>query len=446
MSKNKNVLWALFSSVKLTIVLLVLIVLVFIVATFLPQPHTAQKFAWLTDLYHSSLFYTLMGLLSLNLIICSINRFPVSLKQYKAPPFPEPQGLFYNIPQNRKMITNKEKNNVNSIIESCLHGKYSVVKKMDTEKGRLFYSEHGRFSVFGVYIVHLSILTMIAGVFLGSIFCLEADVNIKEGETVNAVNIARGKGMHNLDFSVRCDKFAVEFYENGAPKTYRSDLSFIKDGQLLKQGSLLVNHPITFEGLRFYQSGYGILPETRAILTFTNTSSKSAEIALARGDTFVIPQYKATGVVLRVEENIMQMGPAVKLRIIAPKRDVQFWVFQHIEEIVANNPGLFSQVPLFNPALFKPVIFSLNRIEQQYFTVLHIVRDPGIPLVAASGALMVAGLLIVFFLPHQSIWVKMEQDQEKILINVSGRNCRNSAVLQRKIDNLCKRIDQELKV
>ena len=108
MPKNKNVLWSLFSSVKLTIALLVLIVLVFIVATFLPEPHTSRRLAWLADLYHSSLFHTLMGLLSLNLIICSINRFPASFKQYKALPYPEEPGLFNNIPSNRKMITDKE--------------------------------------------------------------------------------------------------------------------------------------------------------------------------------------------------------------------------------------------------------------------------------------------------------------------------------------------------
>ncbi|HUN54651.1 MAG TPA: cytochrome c biogenesis protein ResB [Smithella sp.] len=445
MPKNKNVLWLLFSSVKLTITLLVLMVLVFMAATFLPEPLSSQKFAWLADLYHSSLFYTLMGLLSLNLIVCSMNRFPASLKQYKALPFPEGPGIFNDIPSNRKIITDKEKSRVNSIIESCLHGKFGVIRKMDTEKGRLFYGEKRRFSIFGPYIVHLSILIMMAGVFLGSVFGLKADVDIKEGETVNAVSLARGRGMQPLDFSVRCDKFTVEYYENGAPKTYRSDLSFIKNGQALSRGSVLVNHPVTFEGLRFYQSGYGMLPQTRAILTFTDANSKSAEISLAQGDTFVMPRYKATVTVLGIEENIMQLGPAVELRIVDPRRDVRFWVLQNIEEIAADNPGLFSQAPLLNPALFKPVIFSLSGIEQNYFTVLHVVRDPGIPLVAAGGALLIAGLFIIFFLPYYRVWVKMEQDGKKVQINVAGRGYHDNAAHRKNIDKLCNRIDQELK-
>jgi ResB protein required for cytochrome c biosynthesis len=309
----------------------------------------------------------------------------------------------------------------------------------------VFYGERGRFSLFGVYAVHLSILLMIAGAVIGSIFGLQADINIKEGETVNVVNLAEGKGIHQLDFSVRCDKFIAEFYENGAPKTYRSDLSFIKNGQVAHQGSLLVNHPITFEGLRFYQSSYSTSPEIKAIITYTISHKKSREIVLAAGDTLDLPESKAKAVVLRVEENIMELGPAVKLRITSPQKDVQFWVFKNIDEIKTANPGLLSQVPIFNPGLFRPLVFSLNRIEQQYYTGLRVVSDPGVLLVAVGGALMVAGLMIVFFWSHQRFWVRMEQEGAKIRISVAGRSNRNSAILQRQIDNLCKRINMELK-
>lgn len=445
MSKNRNILWSFFSSVKLTLVLLVLIVLVFIIATFIPQQDTAQKFAWLTDLYHSPLFYTLMGLLSLNLIICSINRFTISLKQYKAPCFPEPAGIFENLPPSQLIITDKETNQVSITIESCLKAKYGSIQKIDTKKGRLFYRERGRFSLFGVYIVHLSILIMIAGAVIGSIFGLEADINIKEGETVNVIQLAGGRGIHKLDFSVGCDKFIVEFYETGAPKTYRSDLSFIKGGQVTHQGSLLVNHPISFEGLRFYQSSYGAAQETKAIITYTRGGKKSSEMVVSEGDTFNLPEQNAKATVLRVEENIMQLGPAVKLKIASPKKDVQFWVFKHIDEIAAANPGLLSEVTLFNPGLFRPLVFSLNRIEQQYYTGLRVVRDPGVPLVALGAAFMVIGLIIIFFMSYQRFWVRMEQEGAKISISIAGRSNRNSTVLEREIYHLCQRIGQELK-
>lgn len=456
---NNNFLWSFFSSVKLTITLLVLIVLVFIAATFLPSqdvfqafvnqlsPGTAKIFFFfrLSDLYHSPLFYFLMSLLSLNLIICSINRFPELWKQYKAPHFPEPAGSFGNLPQHLIIADAKEISKIKLIVKSSLKKKYRSGKETDTERGSVFYAERGRFSLFGVYIIHLSILVMIAGAIIGSIFGFTADINIKEGETVNLANLTKGNGIKQLNFSVRCDKFIVEFYEDGTPKTYRSDLSFIKNRNIEKQGSLLVNHPLTFDNFRFYQSSYGAAPESKAIVTYTIAGKKGGSIGVAAGDTFDLPEGKARGFVMRIEENIMEMGPAVKLRIISPKKDVHFWVFKQIDKILAVSPHLFTEAPIFNPGLFKPFVFSIDRIEQTYYTGLHIVRDPGIPLVALGGLLMIIGLIIVFFMSYQCIWVRIEQQDAKISISITGRSNRNNQQLQNKIDYLCGQIKEEIK-
>lgn len=448
--KQAKLLLSFFSSVKLTIVLLVLIVLVFILATFLPQhpdvqelgrkisPAGAEIFLSLRlfDLYHSPLFYILMSLLSLNLITCSVSRFPASLKQFRTSCFPEPPGTFDNIASDHIALLDGEKYAVGKIVESSIRNKCGTFKKTETERGTIFYSERGRFSLFGVYVVHLSILLMIAGAIAGSLFGFEADVNIKEGESVDSVIIAGSKDIRRLDFSVRCDKFTVEFYENGAPKTYRSDLSFIRNNHVEHKGALLVNHPLTFADLRFYQTSYGELPDIKASLTYSIAGRKSAEIFIREGDQFFIPEQKVGVEVLRVEENIMQLGPAVKLKVSAPGKDLQFWIFRHIKEIAAANPGLFSKVPVFNPGLFKPVVFSLEHTEQQYFTGLHIVKDPGVPFVAVSGALMVAGLLIVFFMPHRRIWIRMEHSGTKLVITASGRSSRNQAGWERLITEL----------
>jgi cytochrome c biogenesis protein len=456
---EKHALWSFFSSVKLTITLLVLIVLLFIAGTFIPSPDVVETFAnhlspgagkvflffCLSDLYHSWLFYILLALLSLNLIICSINRFPALWRQYNAPHFPEPDGIFDNLPQGRIITVDKEIGKIKPIVESCLKKYYGHIGEIEEKRGHFFYAQRGRFSLFGVYIIHLSILIMITGAIIGSVFGLEADINIKEGESVNVANMTKGNGLYHLDFSIRYDKFTVEFYKDGTPKTYRSDLSFIKNGQVRRQATLLVNHPFTFEGFRFYQSTYGIAPEIKAIITCTNAGEKGGEMTLAAGDTFDLPQSRAKGFVLRVEENIMQIGPAVKLRIVSQKKDVQFWVFQHLDQIVAVNPDLLTKMPMFNPGLFQPFVFSLNRLEQTYFTGLHLVYDPGVPLVAIGGLLMVAGLIIVFFIPYQRLWVFIKPQDAKISIRIAGRSNRNDGQLQKKIDYLCRRIDEEIK-
>jgi len=442
--KKANFLWSFFSSVKFTLVLLLIMVVIFIVATLIPQQNVSPGLAWLSDIYHSKGFYVLMALFSLNLIICSMNRLPLTIKQYNAPSFPVPSGLLENLPPDRTIIADKKMEDVSRAVESSLALQSFSATRTDTGNEKIYYHERGRFSLFGVYIVHLGVLIIIAGALIGLIFGFEAGVNLAEGDESNTVELAKGKGTQELDFSVRCDEFILELYDTGAPKTYRSDLSFIKSGQVVHQDSVLVNHPVTFEGLRFYQSSYGTSEQTKALLRYNNADGESKDVLVAQGSTFDLPAQKAKATVLRVEENMMQFGPAVKLSIETEKGNVQFWIFQHIKEIAEVNPGLFSAVPLFNPALFKPLVFSLQRIERQYYTGLLVVRDPGVPFVLAGGLMLVAGMMIIFFFSHRRIWVRVQQEHETIKISVAGRSNRYNEALQRQLDELCTRIDREI--
>jgi cytochrome c biogenesis protein len=353
-------------------------------------------------------------------------------------------GSFDNLPQSIIITEAKEISKIKLIVKSCLKKKYRYCEETNTERESIIYAERGRFSLFGVYIVHVSILIMIAGAIIGSIFGLTADINIKEGETVNVANLMKGNGIQQLNFSVRCDKFIVEFYEDGTPKTYRSDLSFIKNGKVEKQGALLVNHPLTFDKFRFYQSSYGVAPEIKVIVTYKNAGKKSGSMALAAGDTFDLPEGAARGFVMRVEENMMQWGPAVKLRIISPKKDIQFWVFQQLDKLLAMKPNLLIEAPMFNPSLFAPFVFSVDGVEQTYYTGLHLVRDPGVSFVALGGLLMIAGMIIVFFMSYQQFWVRIEQEGPKISISIAGRSNRNNQQMKKKIDYLRGQINQEL--
>jgi len=443
--KKANILWSFFSSVKLTLVLLFLMVVLFIIATVIPQQNISSEFVWLTDLYHSKIFYLLTAVFSLNLIICSINRWPVTMKQFNARCFPVPSGLFENLPEERVIFTDKKMEDVERVIASTLSSPISRIKKTDTEKGRLYCRERGRFQLLGVYIVHLGILVIIAGGVIGSIMGFEADMNLSVGDESNIAQLTGEKGVRQLDFSVRCDKFILELYDTGAPKTYRSDLSFKKGGQVMHQGKLLVNQPIKFEGIRFYQASYGLGEAGKAVLVFNQAGTESPEIPVQAGETFDLPVQNAKATVLRVEENMMQMGPAVKLNIATDKGNMQLWVFQHIKEIAEVNPGLFSEVPIFDPGLFKPLVFTLKRTEKQYYTGLRVVKDPGVPFVLAGGLMLLGGIIMIFFFAHQRVWVLINQEPEGITISAAGRSNRYHEALQKQIDDLCVQIEKGIK-
>jgi cytochrome c biogenesis protein len=293
--------------------------------------------------------------------------------------------------------------------------------------------QKGAYSYFGVYVIHASVLIILAGVMMRLLFGFEGFVNIPEGETVSAVTIKGDGRMMKLDFAVRCDRFFIDFYENGAPKTYRSDLAFLKDGKAVQSSTLLVNHPVVFGGMRFYQAHYGKISGDDPVLSVMRNGNKIKDVKAAIGMTFDLPDHKATVQMVRVEEDLMGMGPAVKLNIRSSGGNVQFWVFEAIAQIAQANPGLLEQIPVFNPGLFKPYVFSLVQADHRYYTGLQVARDPGIPVVAAGALVMLIGFMIVFFSSHRQIRIRLDSLGDKTKISISGWSNRDAVGLDREI-------------
>ena len=72
------------------------------------------------------------------------------------------------------------------------------------------------------------------------------------------VTLSNGTIMQ-LPFQVRCDDFTMELYDNGMPKEYRSEISFLQGDSVVQHSSVLVNHPVSFSRVLFSQSGYNTI-------------------------------------------------------------------------------------------------------------------------------------------------------------------------------------------
>jgi len=447
LTKNKSAIRSFFSSVQLAIVLILLIALFAVIGTLVPQREAAVELAGrlspgtlaflqkmqIFDLYHSVWFFLLMILLSVNLVICSLDRFPIAWRRFRLRSAPQNEDVFKNLPAENSFQATVTAAKAAGIAADLLQKKFHHSQRADESNRSFLCAEKGRFSVFGVYIVHLSLLVFIAGALIASIFGIEGSVNIIEGEAASTITLRNGNHTLPLPFTVRCDKFTIEFYKGGAPRTYQSDLTFLKDNRVVCQGKLLVNHPIEFDGFRFYQASYGAAPEGKAMLTVLKNGQKSMEKTISLGEVFDLPGTEAKVQVLRREDNLMKMGPAVKLVVHESKGETAFWVFQQMDKIRAMNQDMIAQVPMFNPGLFRPYLFVLNEMEEKYYTGLQVTRDPGTSVVGAAAVLLILGLMLVLFSYARQIWIRIDQDEKKVTISLAGRSYRNKAGLDREV-------------
>ena len=456
--KMKKPFFSFLSSLKLTIILLIIIAVASILGTIIPQQYEGgESFRHLSpglvkvfnslqlfDMYHSVWFIILMGLLSLNLIVCSLNRLPASWKLFSNIPSPDRRKPFENLPPESVILIEKDRNEVINSVENLLRRKYKKIRRKDADSTTFFYGEKGAYSNFGVYIIHLSILIFITGAIIGSLLGFEAFVNIPEGESTNTVHLGRQKGVKKLDFTVRCDKFTISFYDNGMPKEYRSNLSFLKDNNVILQGPLLVNHPITFNGIRFYQASYGSTPGGQAHITVNRENKEETTIKVKQKDSFYLKETNAKVKILRIEKNLMSMGPAVLINIQSPEGNMRFWVFKHIEKIRERIPGLFKKVPKFNPGRYKPYYFELNRIENNYYTGLQLSHDPGVVIVAIGSFFIILGLFITFFTSHKRLWVRVDEKEGKSRVSVASTSNKDPVGLKRETEHLLNYLKKQL--
>jgi len=458
--RKPNLLWSFFTSVKLTLALLIVLAVTSIFGTVIPQQEGAMELAeqlspglvsllsalQLFDMYHSLWFRLIIGTLVLNLIICSLDRFPSAWKRFRAAPKLDRTKPFENLPSRRGFTAEGKIDEVLPLIAGVLKSHYKKFQQKETDDGVVLYAEKGRFSHLGVYLVHLSVLIILIGSIVGSLFGFEAYVNIPEGEAINKVRLRKSQAFQPLGFEVRCDRFTVEFYDNGAPKEYRSDLAFLQNGKEALQGPLLVNHPVTFRGITFYQASYGSLPGNTAAVRIRREGDPAnalLEVELER--PYDLPGHGAQFMLFEARSDFMKMGPAVQVAIKPPQGDeIRFWVFKDIDRIKERFPGFFERFPKFNPGAYKPYHFSLESVEARYYTGLQMSRDPGVPLVWTGFLLIMIGLFVTFFASHRSIWIRVAGTKRGLNIRVAGRGNKNPVRLERELDYLASKIKERL--
>ncbi len=151
-------------------------------------------------------------------------------------------------------------------IRSKIKEWYRNVKRIETPSAVTLFRERTTLEL-GVSISHLSILIILIGGLMGSLFGFRAFVNILEGETADRVFVRGAKGEHSLSFSfgLRLDDFRFLSYDLPRPeklvKEYSSVISVLENGKEVLKQTVRVDHPLHYQGIAFYQSSYGALHE-----------------------------------------------------------------------------------------------------------------------------------------------------------------------------------------
>jgi cytochrome c biogenesis protein len=453
MPGSEKSLWSAFSSIKLAVVLLILIALTSIAGTLLPQHEGAAQFVsglnpaaqsmWrfmgLGDLYHSWWFRLLLLALAVNLVFCTVKRLPGAFKMYRAPLKADLQKPFETLPADQTASFAGTPAEASKKVSDLLRKRYSRFEYSDSGKGLFFAAEKGRLSIFGVHMVHASVLLILAGALVGSFLGFQAYVNIPEGSAIDTVYLRSTRKPLDLGFTVQCDAFHVQFYETGAPKEYRSELRFISGNSEPEKHLVRVNHPATYHGVTFYQATYGTMPGGTVHLKVKRIDDPGMEeiVEASAGVDTALPGGGGTVRILDIRDRFIDKGAAVLLSVDTPEeKEITFWILENPEAVRSRLPAPMALSRKFDPSAAKPFHFEFVDMERRYYTGLQANKDPGVPLVWGGFIVMIAGFVLAFFHSHRRIRVRIAAAGGKTAVSVTGWSKRNPIGLEREIQTI----------
>jgi cytochrome c biogenesis protein len=444
MAKAKHPAWRFFASVKLALITLIVLAVTSIIGTLIQQgevpsyyvqeygPNLARIFELLdiTNMYGSWWFVTLLCLFAINLVVCTIERLPRVWRLVTL------DNLSIDTRQLEKM---RFTHRVDASLPAAAAadricrimgraGWRNQRRHEDGEGSILLFAQQGAWTRLGVYIVHLSVLVILAGSIIGTFFGFKAYVFLSEGRSTDKVFRQENKEPVPLGFEVQCDRFENTYYPNGMLKQYRVYLT-VHDPErgTPYQKSIIVNDPLTYRGITFY--AVDSYPADEFSIVIRNRTANMEQAFRLPPEREVV--WPGTAVSFRIEELQRDQEGAVlqaKIRFTVDAAEPSFYWMHDRDTVTIQQSGQE---------------FSIS-FRQLYSNLLRVTKDPGVPIVYFGCILILVGLAISFFLYHCRVWVTIApKGQQEARILVSGSTNKHKPAFERQFRKLVNSIAQD---
>jgi cytochrome c biogenesis protein len=251
-----------------------------------------------------------------------------------------------------------------------------------------------------------------------------------------------------LPFAIRCDAAGQENYKDGTPKKWWSKLAVVEDGRDVQKKEIVVNDPLLYNGVRFYQSSYGPNGKVDKLLLVATPSKSSGdkqEVGLALNDSVPLdadttvrfaeffPDYAVRDGQVYRKSNQLE-NPAAHLVVTSKRAGKDFDVWLPAMDGVADNS-------------LAPYQFQATDLKMGHFTGLQVSHEPGQWGVWSGVVLMGIGLAFVFYVVHMRFWVVPVRDPKtgKNSLWIGGTANRNRDAFEQRFNDLVALVEEDLK-
>ncbi|PYS94398.1 MAG: hypothetical protein DMF64_00935 [Acidobacteria bacterium] len=414
------------------------------------------------DIYHSWYFNLLLLVLSLNIILSSIDHFPKTWTFIGRKKLDASAHWLRGQEQHAELnATGASASEIAARIGAAC--RELRMKPRVTEKGNatFVFAERGAWNRLGAYAVHVALLVIFVGGFLTAQLghtgqmMLAPGTNAREmSETIFKLDQPQ-KATVALPFEIECTDIQQKLIDKNGDTSPMNTLDWttaikIKDPQRGETNAVVrLNRPFDYRGYRFFQASF--VPEGKARTVTLNVTPEAggaaqtvnikhgATAALADGTRIKFADFYsdfvldgANGASKSEEYN----NPAVLLMVSKPSGDVA--------KGYAFNAAAQTAGPMVGRAIagYRVQLADFEKVGAAH--ILSVQKDPGANVVYLGFALLSLTLVGVFFFSHQRIWMRIEpQGAGQFAILIGGNTNRSKVAFEDRFKRLTAAVNRQ---
>jgi cytochrome c biogenesis protein len=286
----------------------------------------------------------------------------------------------------------------------------NIVFGLNKETSNIFHQENSMYCYKGIIgrlapiFVHISIIQIFFGAFVGAFFGYGGQEMIPKTETFHLQNVINAGYFSKapMKISLRVNNFWIDYAENSAISQFYSDISLMDNkGEEVRRKIISVNNPLHFKDITLYQSDWDIVGVRGKVVGKKEQMQYQTKKIKTSGGNRWLSQIK-----LSDEEqvnNILIKDLKSELTLYDEKGD-------YVENILEGNS--------FKT---KGKEFVIDEIIPA--TGIDIKSDPGIPFVYLGFALLIISTLLSF-VSYSRIWVF--KNEKEVFIGGSSNRAKIS--------------------
>jgi len=395
------------------------------------------------DIYHSWYFNTILALLSLNIVLASIDRFPKTWAIVSKPPLKPPVRWLKDQRQTDSLsLYGENRGEIAGKIAQAAK-KAGWRKTVISEKGSrtIVFAESGKWNRLGYLAVHVGLLTIFLGGFLTTQLGQTGQMPLTPGQTSDEIfesnfELDQVKEFKKrIPFEIICTDIQQKLIKKDGSISTSNTIDWltriqIKDGNETHEALVQMNRPFDYRGYRFFQASFTSIGRARNITVRLTPAGggqtqdvnipRGGAATLADGTEIKFAEFRGNFSIGREnlnEDTSSYPNPGAILKVTPPNSpSTTAYAFgeQMANMPVAKNPA----------AGYTYRLVDFEKVSEQH--ILAVQYDPGATVVYIGFALLCLTLVSVFFFSHQRVWAAVEETADnKFSVVIGGNTNRN---------------------